>query len=62
MTADFVETLADARRNGAAAAAALWLRTVRDVFALGARLQLDAAAPGCPVCRALAASGRRPSR
>ena len=43
MTADFVETLADARRNGAAAAAALWLATVRDVFALSARLRLDAA-------------------
>lgn len=43
MTADFAETLADARRNGAAAAAALWLATIRDVFGLSARLRLDAA-------------------
>ena len=43
MTADFVETLADARRNGAAARAALWLTTVRDLLALSARLRLDAA-------------------
>ncbi len=42
MAAVFRDSLQDARRQGGAAPAALYLTTARDVFALAARLHLDA--------------------
>ena len=43
MTAVFVDSVADARRDGPLAIAALWLRTTGDLLRLSARLHFDAA-------------------
>jgi putative ABC transport system permease protein len=44
MSADFRDSLRDARRDGPVATARLWLATTRDVVALSARLRGDAVA------------------
>src|SRR5687767_6779800 len=42
MTAVFCDTLADAERDGSAAVLTLWVKTLRDLVALGGQLHVEA--------------------